>query len=402
MTTTYNNNLRIAEIGTGDQAGVWGNTTNYNLATLLSEAISGIISVTVTGNQALTALDGVTDQSRQAALLLTGTPVAAFTLYMPPVDKIYIISNNTGQTATLSASTIANGTTPTAGTKVDLPTGKTAFIFCDGNNVATGVDFINGTLTVNGDALVSGNGSFSGTGSLGVPVGTSNQRAGTGIRFNTTFSQYEGWNPNTSAWSAIGGGATGNAGNQVFYENSPLVTASYTLSSGKNAVTVGPMQIIPVECTAKIDNGAGLAGTVLTVDPTAAFTASISGTTMTVTAIASGTIVTGRFLNGASVLPSTQIVEQLTGTTGSTGTYRVTVSQTLGSTSMNTITSGVLSVGMVITGTGITANTTITALGTGTGGAGTYTVGTSQLAVLTTVTSAVSVTVPTGQRLVVL
>ena len=68
MATTYNNNLRIAEIGTGDQAGVWGNTTNYNLATLLTEAITGVSSITISGNQALAAYDGVTDQARQAEI----------------------------------------------------------------------------------------------------------------------------------------------------------------------------------------------------------------------------------------------------------------------------------------------------------------------------------------------
>jgi hypothetical protein len=42
------------------------------------------------------------------------------------------------------------------------------------------------------------------------------------------------------------------------------------------------------------------------------------------------------------------------------------------------VTSGTLSIGTVLSGTGITAGTTITALGTGTGGTGTYTISTSQ------------------------
>jgi hypothetical protein len=67
----------------------------------------------------------------------------------------------------------------------------------------------------------------------------------------------------------------------------------------------------------------------------AEFTASISGTTMTVSAVASGTI----------------------------------------------------KVGIRILGTGVTANTTITALGTGTGGVGTYTVSASQTVSSTTITS---------------
>lgn len=51
------------------------------------------------------------------------------------------------------------------------------------------------------------------------------------------------------------------------------------------------------------------------------------------------------------------------------------------------VTNGVLAVGQTISGTGITAGTTITALGTGTGGTGTYTVSASQLVASTTITS---------------
>lgn len=243
MATTYNNNLRIAEIGTGDQAGVWGNTTNYNLATLLTEAITGVASVTITGNQALTALDGVTDQARQAALILGGTPASNFTLYVPPVDKLYVIRNNTGRTATVSASTLANGTTPTGGTTITIPNGFTALIYCDGTNIADGVSRINNSLSVGGDVAVGGNGTFSGTGSVVVPVGTTAQQSGGqgGIRYNTTLSRFEG--NNGSAWGGLGGGATGGGADQVFVQNQRIVTTNYTLTAGFNAMSVGPITV---------------------------------------------------------------------------------------------------------------------------------------------------------------
>lgn len=303
MATTYNNNLRIAEIGTGDQAGVWGNTTNYNLATLLTEAITGVASITITGNQALTALDGATDQSRQAVLLLSGTPASAFTLYTPPTDKIYIIKNSTGQTATISAATLANGTTPTGGTTVTIPNGNTVFIYCDGTNIADGLNRINGELSV------TGNGAFGGTGSLVVPTGTSVQRAGTGIRYNTTFGQYEGYDINTSQWSSIGGGATGSAGNQIFYENDQVITANYTIPADKNASTTGPVTIDSIEVTGGIDNGGGLAGTVLTVS-----------------AVTSGVIYIGAVISGTGISVGTTVTAFGSGT-GGAGTYTVSISQ---------------------------------------------------------------------------
>lgn len=384
MATTYNNNLRIAEIGTGDQAGVWGNTTNYNLATLLTEAITGVVSVTITGNQALQALDGVTDEARQAVLLLGGTPVGAFTLYVPPVDKIYIIRNNTGQTATISASTSANGTTPTGGTTIAIPNGRTTFIYCDGTNIGAGYDLVPGT------------------GGLTLPVGTTAQQSGGQgtIRYNTSLSRFEG--NNGSAWGGIGGGATGGSGNQVFFENDQTVTASYTIPSNKNANTTGPMIIDPLVFTGTINDGGVLAGTTLTVLAASSFTASIAGNTMTVSAVGSGTIGINQYINGTNVQPSTKILSQLTGTPGGTGTYEVNTAQTVGSTTITTITSGIVYVGSVLSGVGVTPGTTITASGTGSGGAGTYTVSASQLTPSAVISSAVSVTVSTGARLVVL
>ena len=42
----------------------------------------------------------------------------------------------------------------------------------------------------------------------------------------------------------ISGGATGGGGDQVFVENSTEVTVSYTLPTGKNAESVGPISIL--------------------------------------------------------------------------------------------------------------------------------------------------------------
>jgi hypothetical protein len=133
-------------------------------------------------------------------------------------------------------------------------------------------------------------------------------------------------------------------------------------------------------------------------DPAAAiFTASISGTTMTVTELFSGTIAVGQQVFGVGVDQETVITALGTGT-GGAGTYTVSNSQTAaagrynsaqvnavftGSTSGTTLTvsavsSGTLHAGMTITNSTLSTKTVITALGTGTGGAGTYTISNSQ------------------------
>lgn len=61
------------------------------------------------------------------------------------------------------------------------------------------------------------------------------------IIYETDTDLYFGWKG--SAWSPIGGGATGGGTDDVFYENAQTVTTSYTLTTDKNAMTAGPVEI---------------------------------------------------------------------------------------------------------------------------------------------------------------
>ena len=134
--STYSPALRIELITTGDQAGTWGTTTNTNLGTLLEDAIAGYVSVSITStNQALTALNGVADQSRNMTIALTTTTGAAFNVYAPPSEKTYIIYNTSAFTATIYNSTVLGNTTA-AGTGVAIPAGRTATVWSDGTNFA--------------------------------------------------------------------------------------------------------------------------------------------------------------------------------------------------------------------------------------------------------------------------
>lgn len=94
------------------------------------------------------------------------------------------------------------------------------------------------------DLTVGGALSVTSTSSIKVPVGTTGQRptAATGmIRYNTDTSAYEGYDG--ASWSSLGGGATGGGGDQVFNLNTITVTTSYSLPSGKNAMSVGAITI---------------------------------------------------------------------------------------------------------------------------------------------------------------
>jgi hypothetical protein len=134
MTSTPSTILRLELIGTGDQAGTWGNTTNTNLGTLLEGAIAGLANVSVTSaDQALSAVNYATDESRMAILVLTTTTTANFNVYAPPVSKQYTIYNNTSYTATFYNSTVLGNTTA-AGTGVTIPAGKVMQVWTNGTN----------------------------------------------------------------------------------------------------------------------------------------------------------------------------------------------------------------------------------------------------------------------------
>ena len=94
-------------------------------------------------------------------------------------------------------------------------------------------------------ATFTGNVILGTTTALELPDGTTGQRPGSPvngmIRYNTTLNQFEGYK--ASAWGAIGGGATGGSSDDIFYENGQTVTTNYTLSTGKNAMSAGPITI---------------------------------------------------------------------------------------------------------------------------------------------------------------
>lgn len=148
----------------------------------------------------------------------------------------------------------------------------------------------------------------------------------------------------------------------------------------------------------------------------ASFTATFSGTVMSVSAVASGTLAVGQTV----VTPGGTFTISSLGTgSGGTGTYNMSGSYTngtgasytatkkvaatingqtasvTGSISTTTLTvtavgSGTLAVGQILSGTGVTAGTRITGFISGTGGTGTYSVSVSQTVASTTITAAVA------------
>jgi hypothetical protein len=150
MPSTFSPSLKLELIGNGEQAGLWGTTTNNNLGTLLEQAIAGVEPITLTGGDyTLTNFNGLSDEARNAVLVLGGSIGAPCNVIAPAATKTYIVRNFSGATVTIKSS---------SGNGVALTNAASAIVFCDGLDFysATTLNFIDGNLTVTGNATVSG------------------------------------------------------------------------------------------------------------------------------------------------------------------------------------------------------------------------------------------------------
>jgi hypothetical protein len=145
MASTYSD-LKIELIGTGEQVGTWGSTTNTNLGTALGEAITGSADVNFSSTDVTLTLSNTngTQTARNLRLVCTGTSGGARNLILGSgcqIEKLYLIQNDLADTVTVKN---------TAGTGVAVASGARTFVFNDGTNVvaATNLTGISGTLPV--------------------------------------------------------------------------------------------------------------------------------------------------------------------------------------------------------------------------------------------------------------
>jgi hypothetical protein len=211
MAVSYANELSLAVITTGTEAGTWGTLTNDNFQYALTQAIGGKATVTFTTTTTTltpTSTNGLQD-FRALFLTCSGSPGAASTLVVPAINKPYLIKNSlTGGydlTVKIGSST---------GTVV--PNGKTMFLYANGSDVITTNDYFS-TLATAG----------------ALTVGTSASPATTTLNGNLTVGT-----------TAVTSGTYGRAGSVVTvtssshgFSNGQVLYLSFSAGTGGTATT---------------------------------------------------------------------------------------------------------------------------------------------------------------------
>ena len=241
------------EIGTGTYT-----AATATLSRTPSESSSGGTAISLSGNATVFVTAAAADLQELV------TFAEAFVL--PTVDGTagqVLVTSGSGALTFSGAPVITGGTingtpiggtTPAAGSFTTL--GATGNLTVSGTFTLGGtaltatiteVNYVGGVTAPIQTQINARVARSSATGSAVIPSGTQAQRdvspsAGF-FRFNSDLGKFEGFNG--TAWGAVGGGggATGGGSDAVFFENDQNVTANYTITAGKNAMSAGPITI---------------------------------------------------------------------------------------------------------------------------------------------------------------
>jgi hypothetical protein len=249
MASSYDNELRLNEMATGDASGTWGDTTNVNLQ-LIAEAFSyGTEAITTNADTHATEIaDGATDPGRSMYLKYTGTLDSACTITIGPntVSKLWFIENATSgsQNIILSCGSGANITIPAGDTKVVYSDGAGAgAAFVDAFASLSVVDLkVQDDLTVTDAALVTGvltttatqvaTGGITSGSDIISDTDSTDSLGSTGVRW------LKGWFDTLTAGTlTVGSGSVTDSSGAISFGDENLTTTGIVTAAGTSVFT---------------------------------------------------------------------------------------------------------------------------------------------------------------------
>jgi hypothetical protein len=308
MASTYSPSLKLELIGNGDQSGTWGTTTNNNLGTLLEQAITGVQSIVMTNaNYVLTDYNGVSDEARNAVLVVTGSNSAIRQIVCPLVNKLYIIKNATsgGYAITIGGA---------SGSLVTIPNGTTAQVYCDSTNFYSSQTGSAGDFTVNGTFYATGSESLTGNlsvgGTLGV-TGTTSLTTGSISGVVTAPTATVGTNTQQIATTAFVQTATAGLGTMATQNANAVNITGGSITGLSSAL---PVASGGTGVTTSTGSGANVLGTSPTITSPTITSPTITSATLT------NPTINGTLTLNASTISSGTALNTTSGTTaGFTG-----------------------------------------------------------------------------------
>lgn len=123
MADSYTTFLRLIQMATGSNNGLWGDKENSAVA-MIEQAIAGSLGIDLTtGDHVLTTANNATDEARNMVLSFNGTPGVTRTVTFPNLSKLTMVICTTDAPIILTAG---------AGFSAALVPGQVAFVLTDG------------------------------------------------------------------------------------------------------------------------------------------------------------------------------------------------------------------------------------------------------------------------------
>tara|TARA_R110001632_G_scaffold7394_1_gene29477 strand:+ start:419 stop:1366 length:948 start_codon:yes stop_codon:yes gene_type:complete len=293
MPSTYTNNGGIELPANGEQASTWGNTVNDNMS-IIDRLTNGVGTITLSGTtHTLATSNGTLSDGQYKTIVLSGSPSGTNTITVSPNDgqHIYIVKNNSGQTATFTQGSGAN---------VSVANNTSKIIYCDGAGSGAAVVDITGSLDL-GALVIGGTTVTASAAELNIMDGVTSTTAELNILDGVT---------STAAELNILDGVTSTAAELNILDGVTSTTAELNILDGVTSTTA-ELNILDgvTATTAELNYVDGVTSNVQTqlnakapsASPTLSGTISITGGTQSWTVSASGTNLTFAY-NGTNVL----------------------------------------------------------------------------------------------------
>jgi len=242
MASTYTTNLGIEKIGTGEQSGTWGDTTNTNFD-ILDEAVNGIISITLSSAgssgspTALPITDGASSNGRNKFIEFVDGGDLGGTAYVQltpnDAEKIVHIRNSLSS----SRSVIVFQGTYNASNDFEIVNGADVLLKFNGGGSGATVTDVNVDLTVTGATIATAD--INGGAIDGTTIGGSSAAVGTFTTANATTVDTTNLEvTNLKAKDGTAAGSIADSSGVVTIASAVLTTADINGGTADN-VTIG-------------------------------------------------------------------------------------------------------------------------------------------------------------------